>query len=167
MDREQEQKTRDDLTEEVLNKVLAASGPTMTSSQIAALKQQIQYSLSRYSLDENESNTSIIDAQQENARVLRMFIDAKRIEGRSDTTLYNYSKELSKLFLSLNKSYKFITSKDIREYMSWRKDVGNLSPASLANMRQYMMSFFKWCFREELITKNPMDKIGVTAQHIQ
>ena len=139
----------------------------MTSSQIAALKQQIQYSLSRYSLDENESNTSIIDAQQENARVLRMFIDAKRIEGRSDTTLYNYAKELSKLFLSLNKSYKFITSKDIREYMSWRKDVGNLSPASLANMRQYMMSFFKWCFREELITKNPMDKIGVTAQHIQ
>ena len=167
MDREQEQKTRDDLTEEVLNKVLAASGPTMTSSQIAALKQQIQFSLSRFSLDENESNTSIIDAQSENARVLRMFIDAKRIEGRSDTTLYNYAKEMSKLFLSLNKSYKYITSKDVREYMSWRKDVGNLSPASLANMRQYMMSFFKWCFREELITKNPMDKIGVTAQHIQ
>lgn len=168
MNREEEQKTRDDLTEEVLNKVLAASGPTMTSSQIAALKQQIQYSLSRYSLDENESNTSIIDAQQENARVLRMFIDAKRIEGRSDTTLYNYAKELSKLFLSLNRSYKFITSKDIREYMSWRKDVGNLSPASLTNMRQYMMSFFKWCFREELITKNPMDKIGVIKmdQHV-
>ena len=167
MNREEEQKKRDDLTEEVLNKVLATSGPTMTSSQIAALKQQIQYSLSRYSLDENEGNTSIIDAQQENARVLRMFIDAKRIEGRSDTTLYNYAKEMSKLFLSLNKSYKFVTSKDVREYMSWRKDVGNLSPASLANMRQYMMSFFKWCFREELITKNPMDKIGVTAQHIQ
>ena len=168
MNSEQEQRTRDDLTEEVLNKVLAASGPTMTSSQIAALKQQIQYSLSRYSLDENESNTSIIDAQTENARVLRMFIDAKRIEGRSDTTLYNYSKEMSKLFLSLNKSYKYITSKDIREYMAWRKDVGNLSPASLANMRQYMMSFFKWCAREELITKNPMDKIGVVKldQHV-
>jgi site-specific recombinase XerD len=75
---------------------------------------------------------------------------------------------MSKLFMSLNKSYKYITSKDIREYMAWRKDLGKLSAASMANMRQYFMSFFRWCMREEMITKNPMDRIGVIKldQHV-
>ena len=68
----------------------------------------------------------------------------------------------------MNKSYKYITSKDIREYMAWRKDIGKLSAASMANMRQYMMSFYKWAANEELITKNPMDRIGVIKldQHV-
>ena len=30
-------------------------------------------------------------------------MEAKRIEGRSETTLYNYGKELAKMFLTLNK----------------------------------------------------------------
>ena len=168
MNEEEQVKSRDELTENVINTIIAASGPNLTSSQLANIKHQINYTLSKYSIEENEENTSIIEAQQENARVLRMFIDAKRIEGRSDTTLYNYAKEVSKLFLSLNKSYKYITSKDIREYMAWRKDVGKLSAASMANMRQYFMSFFRFCFREELITKNPMDRIGVVKldQHV-
>ena len=168
MNEEEQIKQRDDLTENVLNTIIAASGPNLTSSQLANIKHQLNYTLSKYSIEENEENTSIVEAQQENARVLRMFIDAKRIEGRSDTTLYNYAKELSKLFMSLNKSYKYITSKDIREYMSWRKDTGKLSASSMANMRQYFMSFFKWCFNEEMITKNPMDRIGVIKldQHV-
>lgn len=162
------QKSKDTLAETMLNSIMAASGPNLTPSQLQEIKHQIQYTLSEYSVEKNEENTSIIEAQQDNARVLRMFIDAKRIEGRSDTTLYNYAKEMSKLFLSLNKSYRYITSKDIREYMSWRKDTRKLSAASMINMRQYLMSFFKWCFNEELITKNPMDRIGVIKgeQHV-
>jgi site-specific recombinase XerD len=168
MNEEEQSKQRNDLAENVMNQIIAASGPNLTSSQINAIKHQLNYTLSKYTIEENEENTSIIEAQQENARILRMFIDAKRIEGRSDTTLYNYAKELTKLFLSLNKLYKYITSKDIREYMAWRKDTGKLSTSSIANMRQYMMSFFKWAFNEELITKNPMDRIGVVKvdQHV-
>ena len=168
MNEEEQIKQRDDLAENVINTIIAASGPNLTSSQLSSIKHQLNQTLSKYSIEENEENTSIIEAQQENARVLRMFIDAKRIEGRSDTTLYNYAKEMSKLFMSLNKSYKFITSKDIREYMAWRKDLGKLSAASMANMRQYFLSFFKWAMNEELITKNPMNRIGVIKldQHV-
>ena len=168
MSEEEQVKSRDELTENVINTIIAASGPNLTSSQLANIKHQINYTLSKYSIEENEENTSIVEAQQENARILRMFIDAKRIEGRSDTTLYNYAKEISKLFLSLNKSYKYITTKDIREYMAWRKEIGKLSAASMANIRQYLLSFFRFLDTEDLITKNPMNRIGVIKldQHV-
>ena len=165
---EENQKNRDELANIVLQNTLAAVGPTLTPSQIQKIKSSLNLTLSKYSVMEDYDSTSIIDAQTENARVLRMFIDAKKIEGRSSTTLYNYAKEASKMFLALNKSYKYITSQDIREYLSWRKDSSNLQSRTIANMRMYLMSFFKWLWREELISKNPMDRIGVVKveQHV-
>ena len=167
MNSEENIKQRENLQDTIVDQLLATN-PTLTTRQLEDLKHTLNYTLSRYSVVEDEQTTSLLEAQTENARVLRMFIDAKRVEGRSDSTLYNYAKEMSKIFLAINKSYKYITTKDIREYMSWRKDTGQLKPASMANMRQYLMSFFKWCFREELITKNPMDRIGVVKidQHV-
>lgn len=168
IDPEEIQSGRDNLADVVLQNTLAAIGPTLTNSQIQKIKSSLNLTLSKYYVSEDQDSTSIIDAQTENARVLRMFIDAKKIEGRSNTTLYNYAKEASKMFLALNKSYKYITSQDIREYLSWRKDSGNLKSQTISNMRMYLMSFFKWLWREELITKNPMDRIGVVKveQHV-
>ena len=163
MNVDDQSRQRENLQDSVIDQLIATN-PTLTRRQIDDLRNTLNYTLARYSVSEDENNASIIEAQQDNARVLRMFIDAKRVEGRSDTTLYNYAKEISKIFLSINKSYKYITTKDIREYMSWRKDVGCLKNTSIANMRQYLMSFFKWCYREELIVKNPMDRIGVVKQ---
>lgn len=167
MNEEENIKQRENLQDTIVDQLLATN-PTLTTRQLEDLKHTLNYTLSRYSVSEDEQTTSLLEAQTENARVLRMFIDAKRVEGRSDSTLYNYAKEMSKIFLAINKSYKFITTKDIREYMSWRKDEGHLKPVSMANMRQYLMSFYKWCFREELVSRNPMDRIGVikTDQHV-
>ena len=52
--------------------------------------------------------------------------------------------------------------------MAWRKSTKDLTSVSVANIRMYLMSFFKWCFKEEYINKNPMDKIGVikTETHV-
>lgn len=160
-DYEEEQKQRDQLAEVMLQKLMAVNGPTLTPNQITALRTSLESTLQSYSVKQDKNNDDIISIQQENARILRMYADAKRIEGRSKTTLYNYIKELSKMFLTLNKSYKYITSNDIREYLAYRKDVNNLKPVSIANIRMYLVSFFKWMWREELIIKNPMDKIGV------
>ncbi len=162
------QRNREELSVNIVDKIVSTTGPVLTTSQLASLKQVLQLTLSKYDIQENVNTAELIDAQQENARVLRMFIDAKKAEGRSDTTLYNYAKEVSKLFLCLNKSYRYITAKDIREYMSWRKDSSGLSSRTVANIRLYMMSFFRWLWVEELIARNPMDKIGVVKveQHI-
>ena len=162
------QRQREELSDNIVEKIVGTTGPVLTNSQLASLKQVLSLTLSKYDIMENTKTADIIDAQQENARVLRMFIDAKKAEGRCDSTLYNYAKEVSKLFLCLNKSYRYITAKDIREYMSWRKDASGVSARTIANIRLYLMSFFRWLWVEELIARNPMDKIGVVRveQHV-
>ena len=158
----------DNSSNEIIEQLIATNKNNLSPLQMKNLKEILALTLEQYQIDKDVEKTEIIDIQRDNAMTLKQFIDAKQVEGRSNTTLYNYAKEVSKLFLALNKSYRYITSKDIREYMAWRKSTKDLQSVSVANIRMYLMSFFKWCFKEELITKNPMDKIGVikTEQHV-
>lgn len=98
---------------------------------------------------------------EENNRILQAFCEAKRVEGKSENTLYNYKNEVSKMFQVLGKHYSDITTEDVRSYMSYRKETAKLASVSIQNMRQYLMSFFKWLTREEYISINPMDKIDI------
>lgn len=150
-----------DTTEEIINRMLEVQGQDLSKTQLQKLKQSLEITLAQYNIQEDLSKKKIVDIQEDNAKILRQFINAKRIEGRSNTTLYNYAKEVSRMFLTLNKHYDDITSIDIRDYLAWRKQTKNLSSTTVANMRMYLMSFFKWLFIEEYIRKNPMDKIGV------
>ena len=158
----------DNNSAEIIEQLISANRNNLSPLQMKNLEETLKATLAKYQIDKDKDKTEIIDIQIDNARVLKEFISAKQIEGRSDTTLYNYAKEVSKLFLALNKSYRYITSKDIREYMAWRKSTKDLTSVSVANIRMYLMSFFKWCFKEEYINKNPMDKIGVikTETHV-
>lgn len=158
--------TSEDVTNDILNKLIASN--KLSPAQINALKTSIESSLDKYKIQEDSEKEELIDIQNENAAVLREFIDAKRIEGRSNTTLYNYAKEIAKMFLTINKSYRYISTSDLRDYMAWRKKSKNLSQVTVANIRMYLMSFFKWLYTEEMIPKNPMLRIGVvkTEKHI-
>ena len=156
--------TKDALTTDIMSRMLATSGSGLSGDQIKILKDTIEDSLSKYNITTDLDKASIIDIQEENARVLKNFISAKQIEGRSTTTLYGYAREVTKLFIATNKLYKEINTQDIRDYLAWRKTCSHLQASSLQNSRMYLCSFFKWCFVEELILKNPMDRIGVIKQ---
>ena len=155
---------RDNVTADVLAKLLTTEGRNMSPAQIKALKDTLEETLSRYNLAEDQSKIDALDAQQENADILKKFVSAKRVEGRTSSTLYGYAREITKMFITINKTYYHITTQDIRDYLAWRKKSSNLKSSSLENIRMYLLSFFKWCFTEELITKNPMDRIGVIKQ---
>lgn len=150
-----------DLMNDIISKMIMAEGSELSANQLKSLKNSLQETLAQYDITTNLDKADIISAQEENAAVLRDFINAKRIEGRSNSTLYNYGKEATKLFLAMNKSYRHITAIDIRDYLAWRKETSDLASVSIANMRMYLRSFFNWCYKEELIQKNPMDRIGV------
>ena len=155
---------RRNLTADIISKMISSEGNKMTAAQIKELRDTLQEILSKYDIVEDEERAENIDYQQENAKVLKDFISSKRIEGRSNTTLYNYAREVTKMFITVNKSYRYTTTQDIRDYLSWRKKTSDLRPASLENIRMYLLSFFKWCYVEELIQRNPMDRIGVIKQ---
>lgn len=129
----------------------------LTEKDIIELQKTLNYVL--------EKSNNILDTEDsikvENSTILEAFCQAKKIEGKSDKTLYNYRNEVSKLFEVTNKLYSSITTRDVRSYMSYRKEVNKLKQVSVQNMRQYLMSFFKWLTREGYISINPMDRIDV------
>lgn len=151
----------ENITDNIIKNMLIKEGRNLSEDQLKTLKETLQLTLSKYQIKEDYTKAELIDIQEENAMILRDFINSKRIEGRSDSTLYQYAKEVSKLFLALNKACRDITSADIRDYLAYRKKSGNLTSKSVANIRMFLMSFFKWCYAEEIVRKNPMDRIGV------
>ena len=152
------------ISQDIINQLIYDGN--LSQEQIEALKQTLDNTLSQYevSKDTNIEN----EIKDTNMKILKEFIASKRIEAKSETTLYNYGNEISKMFQLLNKDYREITSADIRRYMDYRKQHDGLKSVSVQNIRMYLMSFFKWLMLEDKITKNPMDKIGVikVEQHV-
>lgn len=134
----------------------------LSDDQIEILKSTLDTTLKQYAIKKDEhSKKSVLDINME---VLESFLASKRVESKSQTTIYNYGNEISRMFLHINKDYRELTSDDIRNYMDYRKMHDNLSDTSIHNIRMYLLSFFKYLIVEEKISKNPMDKIGVVKK---
>ena len=131
----------------------------LTDQQLELLSKTLDDTLNSYNIAKEP--TSQDKVMEDNAAILDMFIAAKRIEARSNSTLYNYQNEIQKLCVLLNKPISEMDTVDIRRYMDYRKTHDNLQNASMHNVRMYLMSFFKWCCIEEIVKKNPLDKIGI------
>lgn len=147
---------KSDIIKEVLDKI-ASKNNNIDQSSAEQVYDALDQVLASYNIQESPK----ILISSDNEEIINKFINAKRVEGKSDTTLYNYRGEIIKMMVYIKKPYKDITTEDIRRYMADRKISGNLRPISVQNIRQYLMSFFKWLTKEEFIIKNPMDRIDV------
>ena len=149
------------ITDNIIKRMLIEQGKNLSEEQLRSLRDTLELTLSKYNIQEDYTRAQLIDIQENNVAIIRDFINAKKIEGRSNATLYNYAKEITKLFMCLNKPCKDINSADIRDYLAYRKQSSNLTNTTVANIRMTLISFFKWCLIEDIIHKNPMDRIGV------
>lgn len=91
--------------------------------------------------------------------ILQAFINAKKVEGRSDKTINRYSYILEKFINAVGTPANKMTSDQIRAYFVMEKERG-LSGRSLEGLRQVLSSFFGWSQKEGMIPKNPMGNIG-------
>ena len=160
---------KDDVTEDQLEKErLTDDIPArlqfdtgLSKESVKELRESIDKTLQNYSFEKDQSQKSVMEL---NMDALEDFLSAKRIESKSQNTIYNYGNELTKMMNSINKLYSEITTDDIREYMNFRKIHDGLSNTSIANIRMYMRSFFSWLKAEERIKKNPMERIAPVKQ---
>lgn len=107
------------------------------------------------------ANASGTDEEPEksNQEYLNMFIAAKQIEGCSDRTIDYYSSSIKHLINQAEKSVKFMTTDDIRLYLSDYQKLRNCSKVTVDNVRRNISSFFTWLEEEDYILKSPMRRI--------
>lgn len=107
------------------------------------------------------SNASNHDEESEksNQEYLNMFIAAKKIEGCSNRTIDYYSSSIIHLISRVDKSVKFMTTDDMRLYLSDYQKIRNCSKVTVDNVRRNISSFFTWLEEEDYILKSPMRRI--------
>ena len=90
----------------------------------------------------------------ESESMIRLFLDAKGVEGRSRQTLSQYGYVLRGMRKGVGVPIDKITVHHLRSWLMREKERG-VSLRTLEGYRYVMSSFFGWLWREEIIPKNP------------
>ncbi len=94
-----------------------------------------------------------------NEEYLKMFLDAKAIEGCSERTIQYYRVTIEKLLQSVTLPLRKVTTEEMRSYLSDYQQKSNCSKVTIDNIRRNISSFFSWLEEENYILKSPMKRI--------
>lgn len=94
-----------------------------------------------------------------NTDFLKMFLDAKKIEGCSERTIQYYEVTVEHLLSHIETSVRKITTEEIRTYLAEYQKNNKCSNVTVDNIRRNISSFFSWLEEEDYILKSPMKRI--------
>lgn len=94
-----------------------------------------------------------------NEEYLRLFLDAKKIEGCSERTIHYYRTTVEKLLEYIKTPVRKVTTEEIRAYLVDYQKINNCSKVTVDNIRRNISSFFSWLEEEDYILKSPMKRI--------
>lgn len=100
----------------------------------------------------NRIADGISDAESE--ELLKTFLNAKKLEGRSDKTIERYEYIIRKMYDAVNAPVSKISVFHLRNYLSDEKARG-ISDSTLDGTRQVFSAYFGWLQKECLITSDP------------
>ena len=98
-------------------------------------------------------------AEVTNEEYLKLFLEAKAIEGCSIRTIQYYRVTIERLLSVCTDPIRRITTEDIRCYLSDYQKINNCSKVTVDNVRRNISSFFSWLEEENYILKSPMRRI--------
>jgi len=94
-----------------------------------------------------------------NDEYLKLFLDAKKIEGCSGRTIKYYRSTIEHLLEHISTPVRKITTEEVRSYLVDYQQINNCSKVTVDNVRRNISSFFSWLEEEDYILKSPMRRI--------
>lgn len=104
------------------------------------------------------SENTIQKEEISNDEYLRLFLDAKRIEGCSERTIQYYNVTVVKMLQEIESPVRKISTEEIRKYLVDYQKINDCSKVTVDNVRRNISSFFSW-LEEDYILKSPMRRI--------
>lgn len=105
------------------------------------------------------SEKDVSKQQIDNSEFLKLFLEAKKIEGCSERTIQYYRVTIEKMLQKVTIPVRKITTEDMRDYLAGYQQVNNCSKVTVDNVRRNISSFFFWLEEENYILKSPMRRI--------
>jgi len=137
------------MNQEIINEVVCQMMPHLSNDQVALLRNVLERLILKTSADTEKDDETLIES----------FLSAKRLEGCSDRTLNFYKNTIDKMYASIRKSIKAITTEDLRSYLSEYQSNNEVSKVTIDNIRRNLSSFFAWLEDENYILKSPVRRI--------
>ena len=110
-------------------------------------------------LIKNLAEKDIVKTEIGNNEYLKLFLDAKKIEGCSERTLKYYQITIEHLLANVQTPIRKITTDELRGYLVDYQKINNCSKVTVDNVRRNISSFFSWLEEEDFILKSPMRRI--------
>lgn len=142
-----------DIKQELLTNVLTQLQGDLSDSDLRMVQDTLIMTLNNYEVQARCTELTTSDNGSE--LMFRKYIATKRIEGLSENSIKRYAYINKQLVDYLSKPLSEITVFDIRFYLTYKKEVDNLSDRTLDGMRRCYSSFFSWLTAEGFIQKNP------------
>jgi len=105
------------------------------------------------------SEQEAVKTDTSNEEYLKLFLDAKKIEGCSERTIQYYKTTIDKLLISINTPIRKMSTEEIRHYLVEYQKINGCSKVTVDNVRRNISSFFSWLEEEDYILKSPMKRI--------
>lgn len=134
-----------------LNEIENDLNSFIPKNQVDEILKNINSILSSYEINKIYTNDGILSKDDD---IVNLFLNAKEIEGRSLATIKHYKRTINKLRQDVGVPLTKITIHHLREWFMKEKDRG-ICLNTLEGNRSVFSSFFNWCWKEELIQKNP------------
>lgn len=146
----------------MLNKILIdvcnQMSSTLNKEQLETLKNILYISFHGKSVVEEKCE--IIPAEtNEDVRMIKLFVASKRVSGRTEATLKQYVGEIRYCRNFIGKSFKDITTMDLRWYLGEMKEIRNNKMSTICNKIKYLNSFYTFLVSEQIVTYNPVSRI--------
>lgn len=118
-----------------------------------------------YELSKNYNMAQIEYEEGSLMDMIDMFLQIKRLEGFSESTLRNRFYTLRELDKFVNKSYKDISISDLRMYISHKQSQNKQT--TINSVISQIKPFFNWLVEEDYLDKNPALKLKKTKEPIR
>ena len=143
-------------------KLLLADIEAMLNGYVPAdtvrrIQNDIAEAMTRYEVERTAEKDEGADTESE--QLLDLFLDAKKIEGKSPATINLYRYTLTRLLEDVKVPYRSMSVYHLRQYMMKEKERG-VSMNTIKHNGWTYSSFFGWLHKEGLISSNPTANLG-------
>ena len=136
------------MNQETANYFMQRMSKYLDNSQMIKLKDTLDESL-------RQSEDGFLEKSSQ--ELLDMFIATKRLEGRSEKTLFLYRFNIEKMLEKSDKNVCVMNTDG--GYLSSYQEQNGVGKATVDNVRRNLSSFFKWLEDENYIFKSPLRRI--------
>ncbi len=119
------------------------------------IKQRIIIVLDKYEIQSRTTELAVADPA-DNINVIKRFMIAKKVAGRSDKTIDQYVRAVNRFIAITGKQLVDVVPDDFRAYLAHRMIDDGIQGQTLVNERSYISAFYDWAVSSELINRNPI-----------